>query len=100
MSMEEYTPTTMGSPYEDMVRYMEYVRTEREIKFDVAYVPAEFFAKLTPEQITEAEAKYGCKIKPRIVYKALPKLRPSKEEIFKTSSPKEYGMSLMKRRRK
>ena len=101
--MEEIKPTTTGSPSEDLDRYLENVRKylAEDKTFEVR-MPADYYAKLTPEQIEYAEVRYQCKIRPvkPIVFHSKPTLRTSKEEIFKTSSPKEYGMSLIKRKRR
>lgn len=99
--MEEITPTTLGTPIDDLSRFLDNCRNSG-YPFDEVDMPADFYAQLTPDQIAWAEEKFHCKLRPvkPIVFKSRPKLQLSKEEIFKTSSPKEYGMSLTKRRKK
>lgn len=103
MAVEEIKPITTDSSFEDMSRYLENVRKYlTEDKPLEVRMPVDYYAQLTPDQIAWAESKYHCKLTPikPIVFHSTATYHPSKEEIFKMSSPKEYGMSFMKRRKK
>ena len=98
---KEYRPTSIGcSPIDDLKRFMD---EQREIGYEFREIrmPVYFYAKLTPEQIRWAEEQYDCKITSYepIVYKTSFS-RTSETITLKSSSPKEYGMSLMKRKRR
>lgn len=97
-----YKHTSLGTPIEDLTRFLEYVRNN-DISIKEVHMPPDYYAKLTPEQVAWAEEEYGCKLIPmdsiefRLRNTYLPQLQ--KDIMFKTSSPKEYGMSLIKRRK-
>lgn len=99
----EYKPTTLGTPIEDLKRYLENVH-KQGIKPREVRMPYDFYAKLTPEQIEWAEKEFGCTLTPikPIVFHSKPMYVDasiSSDLKAKITSPKEYGMNLLKRRK-